>query len=309
MTRAALAVVVVLSSIALRDDSTSLTDIRVDQVGYLASAPKLAMVVSEAATGAFSVVRATDSASVLTGALGPAKRDADSGDLVRLADFSSLTADGTYYLDVAGVGRSYPFRVARDIYRRAYYLAARSYYGQRCGTAVDLGPEFTGYKHDACHLQGAFHPSSGRSGPHPSAGGWHDAGDYGRYVVNSGISTGTLLWTQEMYGAKLNKVKLNLPESGNSRPDILNEIRWNLEWMLAMQDEDGGVWHKQTSERFCGFVMPEKDKLVSYVIGSGAEPFKTSCATGDFAAVMAIAARVYKKFDAEFAARCLRASG
>jgi endoglucanase len=78
--------------------------------------------------------------------------------------------------------------------------------------------------------------------------------------------------------------------------------------MLAMQDDDGGVWHKQTSEQFCGFVMPEKDRLVSYVIGTGSEPFKSSCATGDFAAVMAIAGRVYKPFDAEFAARCLRAA-
>jgi endoglucanase len=78
--------------------------------------------------------------------------------------------------------------------------------------------------------------------------------------------------------------------------------------MLTMQDEDGGVWHKQTSERFPGFVMPEKDKLVSYVVGSGAEPFKTSCATGDLAAVMAIAARAYQPFDAAFAARSLRAA-
>ncbi len=103
-------------------------------------------------------------------------------------------------------------------------------------------------------------------------------------------------------------MKLDIPETGNGTPDILNEIRWNLDWMLSMQDEDGGVWHKQTSDHFCGFVMPEKDTLVSYVIGSGKEPFKTSCATADFAAVMAIAGRVYKPFDSEFATKCLRAA-
>ena len=97
---------------------------------------------------------------------------------------------------------------------------------------------------------------------------------------------------------RVEKVKLNLPESGNGTPDILNEIRWNLDWMLSMQDDDGGVWHKQTSEHFCDFIMPEKDDLMSYVIGTGKEPFKSSCATGDFAAVMAIAARVYRPFDA-----------
>ena len=75
-----------------------------------------------------------------------------------------------------------------------------------------------------------------------------------------------------------------------------------------MQDDDGGVWHKQTSEGFCGFIMPEKDGLVSYAIGTGQEPYKSSCATGDFAAVMAIAARVYKPFQPDYAAQSLRAA-
>jgi endoglucanase len=184
----------------------------------------------------------------------------------------------------------------------------RSYYGQRCGIAVDLGKEFPGFKHEACHLEGAYHASSGKTGVHVSKGGWHDAGDYGRYVVNSGISTGTLLWAWEMFGPRVRNVKLNLPETGNGTPDILNEIRWNLDWMLTMQDEDGGVWHKQSSERFCDFIMPEKDTFVSYVIGTGKEPFKSSCAAGDFAAVMAIAGRAFKPFQPQFAEKCLRAA-
>src|SRR6185295_11851151 len=175
----------------------------------------------------------------------------------------------------------------------------RAFYGQRCGTAVDLGPEFKGYKHAACHLNGAYHSTSGKSGPHASAKGWHDAGDYGRYVVNSGISTGELLWAWEIFGGRIKNRSLNIPESTNALPDILDEIRWNLDWMLTMQDDDGGVWHKQTSERFADFVMPENDKLESYVIGIGKEPYKSSTATADFAAVMAIAARVYRTFDAE----------
>ena len=117
---------------------------------------------------------------------------------------------------------------------------------------------------------------------------------------------GTLLWTWELFGPRLKAIRLNLPESGNSTPDILNEARWNLEWMLLMQDEDGGVWHKQTSERFAGFVMPEDDHLPSKVIGTGQEPYKSTCATADLAAVAAIAARVYQPFDAKFAARNLQ---
>ena len=283
-------------------------EIKVDQAGYLTGSPKVALVSSKSAAKEFTVRRADNNQVVFRGTLPDPAADADSGDKVQAADFTKLTRTGKYYLDVAEVGRSWAFAIGPDVYSRAYYLAMRSYYGQRCGTAVDLGPEFPGYKHDACHLEGGYHASSGKTGAHSSKGGWHDAGDYGRYVVNSGISTGTLLWTWEMFGPRLRNVKLNLPESGNGTPDILNEIRWNLDWMLSMQDDDGGVWHKQTSERFCGFIMPEKDTLVSYVIGTGKEPFKSSCATGDFAAVMAIAARAYKPFQAAYAEKCLRAA-
>jgi endoglucanase len=153
-----------------------------------------------------------------------------------------------------------------------------------------------------------MHASSGKEGAHVSKAGWHDAGDYGRYVVNSGITTGTLLMTWEYFNDPFGKVKLNIPESGNGTPDLLNEIRWNLEWMLTMQDTDGGVWHKQTSERFPGFVMPEKDTTISYVIGTGKEPYKSSCATGDFAAVMAMAGRTYSLYDKEFSNRASAAA-
>jgi endoglucanase len=111
-----------------------------------------------------------------------------------------------------------------------------------------------------------------------------------------------------MFGSKLKDTKLNIPESGNGTPDILNEARWNLEWMLKMEDDDGGVWHKQTSEHFCDFVMPEDDRLPSEVIGTGKPPYKSTCASADLAAVAAIAARVYQPFDKNFAARNLRAA-
>ena len=284
-------------------------DIKVDQVGYLPSAPKIALVASATPATDFAVRRSSDDSVVLRGKLSPAEADPDSGDRVQAADFSTLHDAGRYYLDVTNVGRSWNFQIAPDVYARAFYLAMRSYYGQRCGTAVDLGPEFPGYKHAACHLDGQYHATSGETGPHPHDGkGWHDAGDYGRYVVNSGISTGTLLWAYELFGARIQKKTLNIPESGNGTPDILNEIRWNLDWMLSMQASDGGVWHKQTSEHFCAFIMPEDDKLTSYVIGTGTEPFKSSCAAGDFAAVMAIAARVYRPFDPDFSNATLAAA-
>ena len=285
-----------------------ITEIKVDQAGYLSGSPKVAFVASKAAATGFTVRAAKDGKVAFSGKLTAPADDPDSGDRVQAADFTKLAKSGTFYLDVPGVGRSWDFSIGPDVYARAWYMTMRSFYGQRCGIAVDLGPEFPGYKHDACHLEAAYHASSGKNGRLLNLGGWHDAGDYGRYVVNSGISTGTLLWTWEMFGSRLQNVKLNLPESGNGTPDILNEIRWNLDWMLTMQDQDGGVWHKQTSEKFCGFIMPEADKLVSYIIGIGKEPYKSSCATGDFAAVMAIASRVYRPFNAAFAEKCLRAA-
>lgn len=284
------------------------TAIKVDQVGYPRGSRKLAVVVSSAPADAFSVRRAADSSLAFKGRLSPEVFDADSGDRVRLADFTRLDEGGAFYVEVEGVGRSWEFRVGEDVYARAFYLSMRSFYGQRCGTAVDLGAEFPGYAHAACHTEGAFHPSSGREGPAPSVRGWHDAGDYGRYVVNSGITTGTLLWTWELFGRRFGGLRLDIPESGDAVPDFLDEVRWNLDWMLSMQDADGGVWHKQTSERFADFVMPEQDALVSHVVGTGRRPFKSSCATADLAAVAAVAARVYRPFDAAYARENLDAA-
>ena len=161
------------------------TDIKVDQVGYLSHSPKLAMVVSHTLAKEFSVRRAGNDSVVFRGKLAEPANDPDSGDLIQEADFTKLDKPGKYYLEVPGAGRSWDFAIGPDVFSRAFYLTMRSYYGQRCGTAVDLGPEFPGYKHAACHLEGAYHASSGKTGPHISAKGWHDAGDYGRYVVNS----------------------------------------------------------------------------------------------------------------------------
>lgn len=277
--------------------------VRIDQVGYLPDAPKLAMVVANPAASTFTVRRLADDMAVFSAALGAQAYDSNSGDSIQIADFTALEMPGRYYIDVPGAGRSYPFEISPNVYRRAYYLSMRAFYGQRCGTAVDMGPEFP-HHHAACHTAGAWHWTSGRSGPRESSRGWHDAGDYGRYIVNSGISTGTLLWAWELYGARMGAIALDIPESGNAVPDMLDEIRWNLDWMLTLQDEaDGGVWHKQTKENFAPFIMPEADTPVNYVIGTGFGPWKDSCATGDFAAVMSAASRVYARIDPAFAAR------
>jgi endoglucanase len=291
--------------------------VRVDQVGYLPQGVKLAMVVPGAASGPFTLRRVSDNAVVLRGLLGPLALDQDSGDALRTADFSALTVTGAYLLDVEGVGRSCPFDIGPAVYMNAYQLALRAFYGQRCGTAVDLGVvDGVRYRHALCHSSGAssdlpatMHASSGQAGARMTGKGWHDAGAYGKYVVNSGISTGELLWAYEWWQDRAGAVAGGLPESGNGTPDLLNEARWNLEWMLTMQDQDGGAWHKVTSARFGGFVLPEDDDAgTRYVIGPGATPGKASCATADLAAVAAIGARLYRPYDTAFADACLKAA-
>ncbi|MGA7158176.1 MAG: glycoside hydrolase family 9 protein, partial [Acidobacteriaceae bacterium] len=291
------------------------THLYLNQLGYLPHDAKIATVVHPSAgtqPATFKLWSQQPAVVVLEAKLTAPARDAASGDTIAQADFSSITTPGTYHLEGAGA-HSDPFPIGPQVYADALRLTTRGYYGQRCGCAVDLG---NGYKHPACHLHGAFDPTSGRSGPMPNTGGWHDAGDYGRYVVNSGISTGTLLWAWELFPDALRNLHLDIPESGRINedsgkplPDFLAEIKWNLDWMLSMQDPtDGGVWHKQTSLHFCAFIMPQDDTLISEVIGTGAAPYKSTCATADLASVAAIAARCYAPFDPAYAARCLTAA-
>ena len=280
--------------------------ILLNQLGYLPNHTKIATVLSTRLPQSATTFRvlAVNNSIAHEGHLTTPTLEPASGDTTTQADFSTLTAPGNYRLEIANT-LSDPFQISPTVYADALRLTTRAFYGQRCGCAVDLG---NGYHHPACHLDGAFDPTSGRSGPVPNAGGWHDAGDYGRYVVNSGITTATLLYAWELYPEALRTLHLDIPESGHAVPDFLAEIRWNLTWMLSLQDTDGGVWHKQTSPHFCAFILPQDDHLASQIIGTGAAPYKSTAATADLAAVAAIAARVYQPFDPAFATRCLTAA-
>ena len=293
-----LAAILLTSSIAASELPTA---IHVDQVGYPPQSRKLAIVDAPDATSRFTVHRLPGGEAILHGNLGPPVEAPHAGRVVRHADFSAVTTPGRYVLRVSGVEPSFAFEIGNEPWSALLRLTLRSFYGQRCGAAVDLGPDDPSYAHPACHLTEAYHTSSGREGSRGSTGGWHDAGDYGRYVVNSGISTGTLLWAWEMFPERFRDLGLGIPESDDETPDLLDEVRWNLDWMLSMQDEDGGVWHKQTSEVFPPMVLPQDDDSISFVIGTGSEPYKSSCATASLAAAMAIAARVYEPYDPSFA--------
>ncbi|MET0319606.1 MAG: glycoside hydrolase family 9 protein [Duganella sp.] len=276
--------------------SVSAADIKLNQLGFLSGAAKVA-VVPQTDAAAFTVL-GDGGAVVLQGALGAAAASPDSGDTVRLADFSALTAPGRYRLRVVGLPDSLPFDVGPGAYQAVNAGAIRAYYYNRAGMALDA-------RHAGVYARAAGHPdtsvmvhASAASAARPagtiiaSPKGWYDAGDYNKYIVNSGIATYTLLAAWEDYPAFFQAQVLNMPESGNGIPDLLNETLWNLEWMLTMQDpNDGGVYHKLTDLRFDGYVMPAQARQQRYVVQ------KTTAAALDFAAVMATASRVLAPYD------------
>jgi len=276
-------------------------DVRVSSVGYLPGRSKLATVTVAATT--FHVLRDADGSVAFEGTVAGPSITPDTGATVWLADFSSLVESGRFHLQVDGVGRTASFPIDDDVYREPLRLAMIGMYGQRCNTPVSITYGGQTWEHDACHM------SDGRldyvgGGQRDGRKGWHDAGDYGKYTVNAGITLGSMLAAWEEYGDALAGLALPIPEGGDAVPDYLDEIRWELEWLLTMQYSvgDGRVSHKLTSLAFDGFEMPEADHLPRYFVPWG------SAATADFVAMMAKAARIYRPYDVAFADHCLAAA-
>ncbi len=275
--------------------------IRVDMEGYRTESKKYVMLVGQNYTS-FTVKRVSDNATVFTGTFAAPINDAASGDSVRIGDFSALTTQGEYYVQVTGLGESYNFRISDTVNNDVLIWLMRGFYSQRCGTSVSLTHRGTTFSHGACHLNDATYDSStGLSGTKITTGGWHDAGDYGKYALNSGITMGELLMAFERYKDSLQFLNFGLSYSGGAMPDYLVECKYNLDWMLKMQHTNGGVFHK-LSNGFPQGIMPTADTATRYIFQI------SSAATADFAAVMAIASRVYAPYDAAYAATCLTAA-
>jgi endoglucanase len=228
--------------------------------------------------------------------------DPGTGLLFYRGDFSSFQLPGNHYIEIKGGDISKEFSISDSVYIDVYRKSLKSFYYQRCGVDL-LGPTAIPYFRTRGHVaDGFYHSSSGYTGFHLASKGWHDGGDYGKYIVNAGITVGTLLMAYEEFPSRFNQDNINIYESGNGIPDILDELRFELEWMLKMQDSTGGVYHKLTRENFAEFVMPSNDIGTRYIYQI------SSAATGDFAAVMARAFRVFWPIDSTFAQICLSAA-
>lgn len=281
--------------------------IRLNQIGFLPFAQKIAVVVNTDAT-TFSVVDESNTV-VFTNDLGKEATWSSSGETTKIADFSIVTVPGKYKITVPNYGESVEFEINDSVFTDVNNSIVRAFYYNRASTA--LPEQFAGiYARAAGHPDTVVIVLPSAAGPTRIAGdtvrtpkGWYDAGDYNKYIVNSGITCGTLLQAYETYSGVYDTLTWNIPESGNAVPDLLDEIKWNLDWMLTMQDPaDGGVYNKCTEASFSANDMPEEVTNKRYVVAKG------TAATLDFAAVMAMAARIYAPYYPEFADSCLAAA-
>jgi len=257
-------------------------------------------IVPEVSASEFGIVSASDNQVVYCGDLSAASTWEPSGESVKQANFSAFNTPGAYKLIVPGLSQSVSFDIDTAVFDEAHKAALKAYYFNRASTALEqqyagkwqraLGhPDDNVLVHDSAASNTR---PTGTSIYAPK--GWYDAGDYNKYIVNSGISTYTLLAAYEQFSSIYDNMSVNIPESSNAVPDILDEVMWNLEWMEKMQDDDGGVYHKLTTKNFSGVVMPEQATAQRYVVT------KTTSAALNFAAVMSVASRVLEDFSAQF---------
>ena len=214
-----------------------------------------------------------------------------------VVDLGDLTATGDYRVSVGK--ESCTLHVSEQPYHDIAKASLRLFYLIRSGVPITMGGA---YNRPLGHpdTQVLVHNSAASKGRHAgtvisSPYGWYDAGDYNKYVVNSAFSIGLMFAAYEQLPDYFASLNTDIPESTNQTPDFLDEMMFNLKWLLTMQDPfDGGVYHKLTTPNFEGFIMPTECKQQRYVVA------KSTTATLDFAAVMADAARLYKPYEKDY---------
>ncbi|MCR5418632.1 MAG: glycoside hydrolase family 9 protein [Lachnospiraceae bacterium] len=258
--------------------------ILVNQVGYPTGAAKVATFRGDAIGDEFEVVDAESNKSVGTYKQEASFDNSSTQEKVSTGDFSELKDPGTYKI-VCGDQESAPFVIGDDVYQDLMKSLMNLFYLHRCGTELTKD-EAGAFAHPVCHDSEAT--VFGSDEKVDVTGGWHDAGDYGRYVVAGAKAACDLMMAWEDYG--------------DATGDILEEVKYELDWMLKMQREDGGVYHKVTCANFPDFVSPEQEtgELILSPV--------SNAATADFAATMAMASRIYRSKDSSFADGCLEAA-
>jgi endoglucanase len=274
-----------------------------NSLGYLPDQPKIASV--DPTIVSFQVVSAASGKIVFSGQTSETVSQSDVALTVRYANFTKVNKPGNYFLRANDSLKSPVFSVVDDVYNQPLVTSFRAFYLWRCGTAVEGDYNGIHYSHKACHMQDGWLDSIGFPNQQKDGtGGWHDAGDHGKYVVNAGITVGMMFMAWEQFNDKLKNIDFDLPETAPGYPDYLKELKWETDWLLKMTFSDGSgkVSHKLTRTGFEGFVMPDDDLEKRYFTDW------SSSATSDFVAMMAQASRYFKPYDAAYAQKCLDAA-
>jgi endoglucanase len=235
--------------------------IKVDQFGYRNTDKKVA-VISNPITGYnntnpftpgsnYQIRRWSDDGVVYSGTItawNGGTIDAQSGDKVWWFDYSSVTASGSYYVfDVTNNVRSYQFDISDNVYYNTMKQAFRVFYYQRCGCSKSTPFAQTGWTDAACHI-GTLQDFDCRRYNNTNAatsrdlsGGWHDAGDYNKYVNFAFEPMMDLMLSYKENPVTMGGDNFNIAESGNGIPDILDEVKFELDWLLKMQNAGNGA--------------------------------------------------------------------
>lgn len=268
-----------------------MSKIFVNQMGYLNGSKKRAIVPANIDGQEFSLVSPAGEV-VYRGKFKYTGYDCLAGDETSIADFSDVKRTGIYQLKVADM-RPCIIKIGKDVYDKTFIDLNRAFYYLRCG--MDLECKHAGrFTHKKCHSELAMLWDD-NSQMKDVSGGWHDAGDYGRYVTPGACALSHLLYAYVLYPQVFEQTDTSIPKTNAEMADILNECRYELEWFLKMQNEDGSVYHKATTARHAPFVMPEDDTSQMYILPV------SSMATADFAAICAMASGLYRPYDESFA--------
>lgn len=268
--------------------------ILVDQQGYAHNSNKIAIFCGENLPETFSLIDASNGRSVFSGKIEPRGFDEESGVFISYGDFTSFRTSGIYYIEAAVIGQSYAFEIAENPYEELYDASFKQYYLNRCG--MTLSTEFAGdAAHNACHTREAQMKDEA-SVKMDVSGGWHVDETYLRDVATGCSTINHLLLAYELYPEGFGD-DLNIPESGNQIPDVLDEVKYEVDWLLKMQDSRSGAVYSSVSSADSGGL--------GYVLYIDSV---TMDATIQFAATMAKFSYLYQNYDREFATLCLRAA-
>ncbi len=277
--------------------------IHLNSLGFLPQQRKEATITVKAPS--FAVYDATTHQAIYSGiSTGPFYQE-DIDREVWMIDFSKVRADGDYYVELPSGEKSVVFSINDQIYKDPFKTAMRGFYLWRCGTAVSGDHNGDHFCTDSCHLEDGYDDYPGHKGERrDGTGGWHDAGDYGKYIVNAGITMGILTMAWEHFQPEIETITLDLPDKAKELPDFLKELKWEMDWVLKMQYPDGSgrVSHKLTRKQFSGFILPQFDKEKRYFTEW------SSAATASFVAMTAQAARIFLPYDNVYAQKCLEAA-